>query len=77
MQNLFQGAAPVAATPRTNMQKGTINASIGLGMVIAFNAIDADFLAAIGFIFLLVGIAQLLIWKLEQGKKNGGDSTQG
>ena len=76
MQNLFKDAA-VTATPRTNLHKGTINTSIGLGMVIGFNAIDADFLAAIGFIFLLVGLAQLLIWKLEQGKRNGGGSTQG
>ena len=74
MQNLFKDAA-AATTPKTNLHKGTINTSIGLGMVIGFNAIDADFLAAIGFIFLLVGLAQLLIWKLEQGKN--GDKTQG
>ncbi len=74
MQNLFKDAA-VATTPRTNLNKGTINASIGLGMIIGFSAIDGDFLAAIGFIFLLVGLAQLLIWKLEQGKN--GDKTQG
>ncbi|OGT81700.1 MAG: hypothetical protein A3H91_10530 [Gammaproteobacteria bacterium RIFCSPLOWO2_02_FULL_61_13] len=79
MHNLFQdaGRSIQAQAPRTNMHKGTLNASLGLGMVIGFSIIDADFLAAIGFIFLLVGLAQLLIWKLEQGKKSEGDSTQG
>ena len=75
MQNLFKEAGTAATTPRNNLQKGTINTSIGLGMVIGFSIIDADFLAAIGFIFLLVGLAQLLISKLEQGKN--GDKPQG
>jgi len=75
MQNLFRDAGTATAAPRTSLHKGTINASIGLGMVVGFGAIDADFLAAIGFIFLLVGLAQLLIWKLEQGKN--GDKAQG
>jgi len=77
MQNLFKESGAAAATPRSSLQKGTLNTSIGLGMVIGFSIIDVDFLAAIGFIFLLVGLAQLLIWKLEQGKKGEGDSTQG
>lgn len=77
MQNLFKDAGTATTTPRNNLYKGTINTSLGLGMVIGFNAIDVEFLAAIGFIFLLVGLAQLLIWKLEQGKKSEGDSTQG
>ncbi len=75
MQNLFKDAAGKPATPRTNLHKGAINASLGLGMVIGFNAIDVEFLAAIGFIFLLVGLAQMLIWKLEYGKE--GDKAQG
>ena len=73
MQNLFKEAG-TAATPKNNLHRGTVNASIGLGMVIGFSIIDAEFLAAIGFIFLLVGLAQLLIWKLEQGKN--GDKKQ-
>lgn len=77
MNNLFHEAGTSVQAPRTSMHKGTINTGIGLGMIIAFSSIDADFLAAIGFIFLLVGLAQLLIWKLEQGKKTGGDVTQG
>jgi hypothetical protein len=77
MHNLFRDAGPVAATPRTNLHKGTVNSAIGLVMVVGFNMIDAEFLAAIGFIFLFVGLAQLLIWKLEQGKKNEVDSAQG
>lgn len=76
MQNLFKDAG-AAQTPRTNLHKGSVNTGIGLGMVVGFSIIDVEFLAAIGFIFLLVGLAQLLIWKLEQGKKNGGDATQG
>lgn len=74
MQNLFKEAGTVTP-PRTNFQKGTLNSGIGLGMVIGFNIIDVGFLAAIGFIFLFVGLAQLLIWKLEQGKT--GDKLQG
>lgn len=76
MQNLFKDAGTVAA-PRTNLHKGTVNTGIGLGMVVGFSAIDVEFLAAIGFIFLLVGLAQLLIWKLEQGKKSEGGPAQG
>lgn len=76
MQNLFKDAG-ATQTPRTNLHKGSVNTGIGLGMVVGFSLIDVEFLAAIGFIFLLVGLAQLLIWKLEQGKKSGGDVTQG
>ena len=75
MQNLFKDAGTTAATPKNNLHRGTVNAGIGIGMVIGFNAIDAHFLAAIGFVFLLVGLAQLLIWKLEKGKN--GDKPQG
>ncbi|MBI1731657.1 MAG: hypothetical protein HYR49_02670 [Gammaproteobacteria bacterium] len=75
MHNLFQEAGTSVQAPRTNFHKGTINTGIGLGMIVGFSVIDVEFLAAIGFIFLLIGLAQLLIWKLEQGKK--GDQAQG
>lgn len=76
MQNLFKDAG-AAQAPRTNLHKGSVNTGIGLGMVVGFSAIDIEFLAAIGFIFLLVGLAQLLIWKLEKGKKSEVGPAQG
>lgn len=77
MHNLFQEAGTSVQAPRTSMHKGTINTGIGLGMIVAFSSIGVEFLAAIGFIFLLVGLAQLLIWKLEQGKKREDELPQG
>jgi hypothetical protein len=76
MQNLFKDAGTAASTPKSNLHKGTVNTGLGLGIIICFYAVGIEFLAAIGFIFLFVGLAQLLIWKLEQGKKGEGEQPQ-
>ncbi|MBI2992760.1 MAG: hypothetical protein HYY48_01120 [Gammaproteobacteria bacterium] len=61
-------------TPRTNLHKGLIMVGIGLGIIVCFMVIDAPEAAAIGAIPLFIGLAQLLIWKLES---NGNGSKGG
>jgi hypothetical protein len=74
MQNLFKDAGS-ATTPKSNLHKGVVMTALGLGIIICFYAAGIEFFAAFGFIFLFIGLAQLLIWKIEQGKK--GEQAQG
>lgn len=56
-------------TPRTNLHKGLIMVGVGLGIIVCFMIIDVAAAAAIGAIPLFIGLAQLLIWKLESNGK--------
>ena len=42
MQNLFKESGTATTTPRNSLQKGTLNTSIGLGMVIGFSPLAAQ-----------------------------------
>jgi hypothetical protein len=58
--------------PRSNLHRGFIMVGLGAGIVVCFLAIGWEGAAAIGAIPLCIGLAQLLIWKLE---RNGGDGN--
>ena len=62
------------ASPKNNLQKGLLMMGIGAGIIICFLVIGVDEAAALGAIPLFIGLAQLLIWKLE---KNGSGSKGG
>ncbi|MGH8246671.1 MAG: DUF6249 domain-containing protein [Gammaproteobacteria bacterium] len=53
-------------TPKNYLQKGLVWSGVGLGIILCFMVLGETEGAAIGFIPLFIGLAQLLIWKLEQ-----------
>ena len=53
-------------TPANNLHRGLLMSGIGLGVIACFMVMDAAEAAALGLIPLLIGLAQLLIWKLEK-----------
>jgi uncharacterized protein DUF6249 len=52
-------------TPKNNLHKGLVMVGIGLGIFLCFMIIGSTEAAALGLIPLFIGLAQLLIWKLE------------
>lgn len=52
-------------TPTNNLHKGLVMTGIGLGMITCFGIMGGVEPAALGLIPLFIGLAQLLIWKLE------------
>ena len=64
-----------AAPRRSNLNKGLVMVGIGLGIIVCFMAIGVEQAAALGAIPLFIGLAQLLIWKLEN--KDGKGSAAG
>ena len=63
LDNLFQ-----EQTPRNNLQKGLVMTGLGVGIFLCFTLIGSMSAASLGLIPLFIGLAQLLIWKLEQNK---------
>jgi len=55
-------------TPRSNLHKGMVMLGVGLGIFLCFWLIGSMEAAYLGLIPLFIGIAQLLIWKLENRK---------
>ena len=55
------------ATPKSNLHKGLVWTGIGLGILSCFTAMGAEKAAYLGLIPLFVGLARLLIWKLDKG----------
>lgn len=55
-------------TPRSNLHKGMVLIGLGLGILLAFWLVGQPNFAYLGLIPLFVGLAQVLIWKLERGK---------
>ena len=53
-------------TPKNNLNRGLVMSGIGLGIFACFSIIGSSTAAALGLIPLFIGLAQLLIWKLEQ-----------
>lgn len=62
------------SSPTSNLHKGLVMCGVGLGIIVTFAVIGAIPAAAFGAIPLFIGLAQLLIWKLE---KNGSRSGSG
>lgn len=54
------------ATPKSNLHRGLIMSGIGLGIFASFAVIGTMEAAALGLIPFFIGLAQLLIWKLEK-----------
>lgn len=54
-------------TPKSNLYKGLVWAGVGLGILSCFAAMGAEKAAFLGLIPLFIGLAQLLIWKLDKG----------
>ncbi|MCZ6525587.1 MAG: DUF6249 domain-containing protein [Gammaproteobacteria bacterium] len=52
-------------TPKNNLHRGLVMSGIGLGIFACFAVIGVIEAAAFGLIPLFIGLAQLLIWKLE------------
>jgi len=64
MQNLFKTHT---ASPKSNLHKGMIMIAVGLGILTCFIAMGASEAAYLGLIPLFIGIAQLIIWRAEEG----------
>ena len=58
--------------PKSSLHKGVVLIGVGLGIFICFTLIGAMEAGAFGLIPFFIGLAQLLVWKLEN--KNGLDS---
>ena len=69
---VWQGLAG-DASPRSNLHKGMIMLGAGLGIFLCFWLIGSMKAAYLGLIPLFIGIAQLLIWKLENNKETPGE----
>ena len=61
---VLQGLQKESA-PKNNLHRGLIMSGLGLGIFLCFMIIGATPAAALGLIPLFIGLAQLLIWKLE------------
>ena len=61
MQNLFKDTKP-----KNNLHKGMVMCGLGFGIFLCFAIIGSMEAASFGMIFLFIGLAQLLIWKLEK-----------
>lgn len=53
------------SAPKNNLHRGLIMSGIGIGIFLCFMIIGATPAAALGLIPLFIGLAQFLIWKLE------------
>jgi hypothetical protein len=53
-------------TPGNNLHRGLVMTGVGLGVIACFLVMGAREAAALGLIPLFIGLAQLLIWKLEK-----------
>ena len=53
------------SAPKNNLHRGLIMSGLGFGIFLCFMIIGATPAAALGMIPLFIGLAQLLIWKLE------------
>lgn len=69
---VWRGLARDSA-PRDNLRNGMVMLALGLGVFLCFWLIGSMPAAYLGLIPLFIGIAQLLIWKLEKNQKNTGD----
>ena len=67
LDNLFHEQAP-----RNNLHKGLVMTGLGVGVFLCFALIGSMKAASVGLIPLFIGLAQLLIWKLERP----GDTVQ-
>jgi cadmium resistance protein CadD (predicted permease) len=52
-------------TPKSSLRKGLVLTGAGLGIIACFVVMGETEAAALGLIPLFIGLAQLLIWKLE------------
>jgi hypothetical protein len=60
---------------KTSLARGTINVALGIGIGVAlWNLADAS-AATIGLIPLCIGLAQLIVWKLESGAASLGSNS--
>ena len=62
------------ATPKSNLHKGLVWSGIGLGIITCFAAMGSEKVFFLGLIPLFIGLAQLLIWKLDKGA-NGNQAS--
>ena len=60
------------SNPKSSLHKGVVLIGVGLGIFICFTLIGAMEAGAFGLIPFFIGLAQLLVWKLEN--KNGLDN---
>lgn len=58
------------ASPRSNLHKGMMMLGVGAGVFLAFWLMGSTKAAYLALIPLFIGIAQLLIWKLEKNKES-------
>ena len=54
------------SAPKNNLHSGLVMGGVGLGMLTCFAVMGKSTAAALGLIPLFIGLAQLLIWKLEK-----------
>ncbi len=57
-------------SPRSNLHKGIVMVGIGLGVFSFFALAGSAAVGALGLIPLFIGIAQLVVWKLEKRNEN-------
>ncbi|MCV6604368.1 MAG: DUF6249 domain-containing protein, partial [Porticoccaceae bacterium] len=51
--------------PKSNLHKGLVMVGVGLGIIGFFTIVGATPGMGLGLIPLFIGLAQLLVWKLE------------
>jgi hypothetical protein len=62
-------AKPGGWTPAANLRGGAINTAVGLGLILMFSVMQpGSWLWSIGCIPLFIGIALLLLWRMERDK---------
>lgn len=66
LDNLFR-----EQTPKNNLHKGLVMTGLGVGVFLCFALIGSMKAASVGLIPLFIGLAQLLIWKLERSGEAG------
>lgn len=63
LELLTQGAEPA---PGTLLKRGVMNIGLGVGLLLALSLMVGISIGAIGFIFIGIGAAQLVLWKLDK-----------
>lgn len=65
---LLRGDEPVGVNGQDNLRKGVKNIGVGTGLLIFLTLLIDIGIGAVGFIFIGLGVSQLVVWKLADRK---------
>jgi hypothetical protein len=73
----LRGDDPAVVKDDGNLYKGMRNIGLGLGWLIFLTILCGIQIGAIGFIFIGLGVSQMVVWKLSSPKIDINSTLQG